>query len=214
MGNYFDNINSLKLTIKVLSGLLVAMILLNLLIAKGLMSVANNKTVVIQVPQVLETGRYAIGADFASKPVYKMWAKVWVDAIANFSYKDIAKKFESIYPFLDPETAYKSKSDIMKFIDFVQKNFITQKFELLDIKVKPIDKKYTKIIVLGKIYRKIGNSPDPLSGLRYVYEFVTYVRNGQIYITSVKTSFFGKLDKNEMDKIKKNKYLNFDQSIQ
>jgi hypothetical protein len=211
---YFDNIDHLKAIVKMLIGVIVAMLIVNIFIAKGLISVANNKTVVIQVPQVLEPGKYAIGASKASEQVYKMWARVWVDSIGTFSYKNIRKKFESIYPFLDPNTVYKSKSDIKKFIDFVERNFISQRFDIESIKVKPINDRYTKIIVVGRFKRTIGKTQDQLSGIRYMYEFTTYINGGQIWIKGIKSSFFGHLDPNEKKALKKNKYLNFDETIQ
>lgn len=211
---YFEKQESYKGFIKILIGIIVALILVNLLIVKSLIGIASNKTIKLTVPQFLESGDYVIGNTFANKNVYKMWSKVWISEIASFSYKDLRERYNSIYPFLDPQTAFKSKSEVMKFIDFVEANFLTQKFELKDLKVTKLKNGYMKIVAYGSIKRTIGKKKDRLSGMRYAYEFITYVRNGQIYINSISSSFYGLVDVREKEKLKANRFVNFEEVIQ
>jgi len=213
MSGFFSGIDAYKRINKILIGVIVGLVLLNLLIVKSLISIASNKTVQISVPQFLEEGNYIIGSTFASENVYKMWVKVWVESMANFSYKDLAEKYEGIYPFLDTQTAFKSKSEIQKFIKFVQTNYITQSFSVEDLKVEKLKGGFVKVTAFGYIKRKIGSRQDKLSGMRYAYEFITYVRNGQLYINSIKTSFYGLTDKNQRDKLTQNKFVNFDEVL-
>jgi len=213
MSGYFSGIEAHKNLNKVLVGIIVGLLLINLLIVKSLIGVASNKTIQISVPQFLESGDYVIGSTFASENVYSMWVKVWTEQMANFSYKDIADKYEGIYPFLDSQTAFKSKSEIKKFIEFAQTNFITQSFKIDDIKVEKLRSGFVKITAFGHIKRKIGSRQDKLSGMRYAYEFTTYVRNGQLYINSIKTSFYGLTDKVQREKLSKNKFVNFDEVL-
>lgn len=211
---YFDKQDHYKNFIKILAGIIVALVIVNLLIVKALIGVASNKTIQIQVPQFMETGEYVIGNTFANENVFKMWTRVWIQDIASFSYKDLRDRYESIYPFLDPETAFKSKSEMVKFIDFVEANFVTQKFDLKDMTITKLSGGYMKIVAYGTIKRSIGKEKDKLSGMRYAYEFVTYVRNGQVYINSISSSFYGLVDVREKEKLKANKFVNFEEVIQ
>ena len=214
MSSYFDKQDGYKNVIKILVGIILSLILLNLLIVKSLINVAENKTIKIQVPQFMETGDYVIGNTFANENVFKMWTKVWIKDIATFSYKDIRSRYDGLYPFLDTETAFKSKSEMLKFIDFVETNFVTQKFDLKDMTLKKLKGGYVKIVAHGSIKRSIGKEKDKLSGMRYAYEFISYVRNGQIYINSLTSSFYGLVDTREKEKLKANKFVNFDEVIQ
>jgi len=211
---YFDKIKKHETFIKILTGIILALIISLLLVVKSLISIASNKTIVVQVPQFMESGNYIIGNTFASESVYKMWGKVWVQDIANFSYQNIRQKYENIYPFLDQQTIYKSKAELLKFIDFVENNFVTQTFKIQDISTKKVPGGYVKIIIRGTVNRKIGGTKDRLNGMRYSYEFLTYVKNGQIYIKSIQTAFFALFDKQQRDKLKDNKFVNFDEVIQ
>lgn len=211
---YFEKQESYKSFIKILIGIVAGLIVLNLLIVKSLINVASNKTIQIQVPQFMESGEYVIGNTFANENVFKMWTKVWIQDIASFSYKDLSSRYESLYPFLDTETAFKSKSEMVKFIKFVETNFITQTFALKDIKLEKMENGYMRITAFGTIKRMIGNEADSLNGMRYSYEFITYVRNGQIYINSINTKFEGLVDVREKQKLKENKFVNFEEVIQ
>ena len=90
---YFDKIKKHETFIKILSGIILALIISLLLVVKSLISVASNKTIVVQVPQFMESGNYIIGNTFASESVYKMWGKFFVQDIANFSYQNIRQKY-------------------------------------------------------------------------------------------------------------------------
>lgn len=212
--SYFDQVEGNKNFIKILLVIIGVLIFVNLLIVKSLISIAENKNIRIQVPQFMESGEYVIGGTSASENVYKMWAKVWTQDVSNFSYKDIEEKYTNLYPFLDANTAHKSKSDILNFISFVKENFIQQKFSVNNVVVKTVEDGFVRITVYGNIYRKIGDSVDELNGMKYSYEYLTYVKNGQIYIKSLKTSFYSLNDKRERDKLKNNSYVNFDDLIQ
>lgn len=214
MEGYFDKQNSHVKFIKILIGIIVSLIIANLLIVGGLISVASNKEVRIQVPQFLENGEYFIGNTQASENVYKMWSRVWINDIANFSYKDLRKKYEGLYPFLDPQTAFQSKSELAKFIKFVEGNYVSQTFDLKTIDVSKVAGGFMKITANGTIKRAIGKEKDDLSGMRYTYEFIAYVKNGQIYINSIKSSFSGLVDVREKEKLKSNEYVNFEEVIQ
>jgi hypothetical protein len=211
---YFEKQESYKGFIKILVGIIAGLVVLNLLIVKSLINVASNKTIQIQVPQFMESGEYVIGNTFANENVFKMWTKVWVQDIATFSYKDLGDRYKSIYPFLDSETGFKSKSEMLKFIQFVESNYITQTFTLKDIKVDKMENGYMKMTAYGTIKRMIGNETDSLSGMRYSYEFITYVRNGQVYINSISSKFEGLVDVREKEKLKENKFVNFEEVIQ
>jgi len=211
---YFEKTENYKGFIKILVGIIVGLILLNLLIVKSLINIAENKNIRIQVPQFMESGEYVIGNTFANENVYKMWVKVWIEDIATFSYKNIRKKYKDLFPFLDPQTAFKSKSEMIKFITFVENNFISQKFKLKNIEVTKLKGGYVKITAFGTIKREIGNRKDSLNGMRYSYEFICYVRNGQIYINSITSSFYGLVDLKSKDQLRSNKFVNFDEVIQ
>jgi hypothetical protein len=161
----------------------------------------------------MSSGKYRVGATFASPEVYRMWGKVWLDELSNFAYGNVREKYSNIYPFLDPQTAYKSKTDLEKFISFVEENYLTQSFKADDIITREMPGGYTNIVVNGTLKRFIGNSEDQLSGLKYSYEFLTYVKNGQIYIKSIKTSFYAAMDRDQSKIIKGNKFVNFDENL-
>jgi len=212
--SFFNQIESNKSFIKILLGVIGAQLVLIAFLAKGYINVIQNKTVVIEVPQFMESGKYIIGNTFASDNTYRMWAKVWVQDIANFSYQNIREKYQNIYPFLDKDTARKSKSDLIRFIEFVEDNAISQTFKVSEVKTKDLPGGYKKIIVYGTVNRKIGSSDDQLNGMRYAYEFITYVKSGQIYIKSIKTSFYSLSDNRQRDKLKENSFVNFEDNIQ
>ena len=204
---YFEQVKEAGKNTNILLGIIGVLVLVNLLIVKGLIGVAQNKTVVIQVPGMMEKGKYMIGSSFASDNVYRMWVRIWVDSIGTFSYENVKKKYEEIYPFLDTQTSISSKANILKFISFVETNFISQKFRLSDITIKDLPGGYKKIIAYGTVYRKIGGSEDLLSGMKYAYEFITYVKNGSIFIKSINTSFYAINSPDQKKIIKKNHYI-------
>lgn len=212
--SYFEKEDSLKLIIKWLVGALIMVFIVLILLCKALIDVAENKTVVVQVPQWLESGEYVIGATQASENVFRMWVDIWVKLIGTFSYKDIEQKYDAIMPFIDTQTAFKNKSEIMRFIDFVQKNFITQRFSTETIKVDKVAGGYYKITAFGTINRQIGDTDDQINGLRYSYTFLCYVRNGQIYIKSINSAFFGLGDSESRKQLKLNQFVHFDEVLQ
>ena len=214
MSQYFDNIANLKNFIKILLGIIGAMLIINLLLVKSLISLSSNKDIVLQVPQFLEKGKYYIGATFASENVYKMWSRIWIESLANFSYKDIRKKYKEVYPFLDPQTAFKNKTELLKFIDFVEQNFITQKFKITRMDTKRLQGGYVQVKVIGKLTRIIGNKEDELSGIDYIYTITAYTKNGQIYINSIKSKFGAMGAGNNKRKLKQNKYINFKKTME
>jgi len=214
MSGHFNKLEKKESTIKILVGVIVFQLILNAFIVKGYIGVIQNKTINIQVPEFMESGKYVIGNTFASDNTYKMWAKVWTEDIANFSYQNIREKYQNLFPFLDRNTARKSKSGLMRFISFVEDNSISQSFKISEIKTKDLPGHYKKITVYGTVNRKIGASNDQLNGMRYAYEYITYVQSGQIYIKSIKTSFYSLSDQRQKDKLKENTFVNFEDTIQ
>ena len=210
---YFDKIEGQKNVIKILVGIIGFLLIVNLISIKALISLSSNKTIDITVPNFMESGKYKIGSTFASPDVYKMWAKVWVDDIGNFSYGNIRDKYQNLYPFMDPQTIYQSKTNINVFIDFVERNYLSQTYKTEDIVIKDVPGGYTSIIVTGTMKRLVGNSEDQLSGLKFSYEFLTYVKNGQIYIKDLKTSFYAALQRDQNKIISDNKFVNFDETL-
>ena len=193
---YFDKEKTYTLAIKVLAGFVISLIIVILILVRSYINIASNKTVIVQVPQILPPGEYGIGADAASENVFAMWSRIWV------------------MPFIDAQTAYKSKSDILSFIKFVKANFITQEFKLNDIKVERVSGNYYKVTAFGTINRMIGQSEDQLNGMRYAYTFLCYVRNGNIYIKSINSSFFGLNDVKTQEQLKFNKFVHFEEVLQ
>jgi len=208
--SYFETIKKTEKQNKIFLAIIGVMILLNLIAFKSVFSIASNKTIQIVVPQYLESGKYVIGANFASRNVYKMWAKIWIEDLANFSYKDINKKYEDIYPFLAPTTAIETKAKMLNLIKYVQSNFITQTFDIKDIYVSKKGK-FTKIEVRGVLNRKIGLKKDPLSNIDYAYVIYTYIKNGQIFIQNIKSYVLNLKDHFTEKKLKDNKYVNFEE---
>ena len=211
---YFDKEKTYTLAIKVLAGFVISLIIVLLILVRSYINIASNKTVIVQVPQILPPGEYGIGADAASENVFAMWSRIWVQQIGSFSYKDVDGRYESLMPFIDAQTAYKSKSDILSFIKFVKANFITQEFKLNDIKVERVSGNYYKVTAFGTINRMIGQSEDQLNGMRYAYTFLCYVRNGNIYIKSINSSFFGLNDVKTQEQLKFNKFVHFEEVLQ
>ncbi|MFL1706546.1 TraE/TraK family type IV conjugative transfer system protein [Campylobacter sp. MOP7] len=212
--SYFEKEGSLKFIIKWLIGVIAVLFIVLILVIKSLIDVASNKVVHIQVPQFMESGQYVIGATSASPEVFKMWAKVWVQSIGTFSYTNVDKQFNDIMPFLDAQTAYKNKADIMKFLEFVKTNFITQRFNVENIKVDQVAGGYFKVTAFGTINRQVGKAEDQLNGMRYSYTFLCYVRNGHIYIQSISSAFFGLNDSNARKQLKMNQFVHFDEVLQ
>jgi hypothetical protein len=210
--NYFDKEQKNENIVKILLSIIVGLLIVNMLAFKSVINIASNKTISIQVPQLVESGEYVIGSSFASNNVYKMWTRIWLDQIANFSYKNIKERTEFLYPFLDPETAFKNKGKLEEFKDFVENNFITQKFELKDILITDFNDGYKQIFAYGTIHRKIGKKDDKLNGIGYVYEFILFVRNGQIYINSLSAKILPK-DLSEKKKLNQIDSVYFEKEI-
>lgn len=210
-GNYFEDLKNQTGKNKVLLGIIGGLLIVNLIVFKGLLDVASNKTVVFQVPNYLEPGEYVIGSTFANQNIFKMWSKVWITEIANFSYKDVREKVGSIMEFLAPETAYKNKSQLLKFIDFIEANFITQSFAPDNYDIKEMAKKgFYSISWEGTLKRTIGTKNDPVSNIKYKYEFICYVKNGQIYIHSLKTDVADFNEGNNRKILKENEFINYE----
>lgn len=209
MNSYFEDLKNQATKNKVLLFIIGALLIVNLVTIRGLLGVASNKTVVFQVPNYLESGEYVIGSTFANENIFKMWSKVWITELANFSYKDVREKVENIMSFLAPETVYENKAKLLEFIEFIEANFITQSFKPDNYTFKELSKKgFYSISWEGFLHREIGMKNDPLSDLKYKYEFVTYVKNGQIYIHSLRTDFANLKDVTH--KIKDNEFINYE----
>jgi len=210
--SFFDKEKENKRVIWILAGLNVFLLLIVLFAFKAYINVAQNKTIVVTVPKTMDSGRYVIGNTQASPNVYKMWVKVWINEIGNFSYKNVNKVIAQIYPFLDPITAIDSKAKLQQFINFVKQNYITQSFVLNKITYKRLPRGYVEVTGIGKVYRKIGLKKDPLSGFVYKYRFILYTRNGSIWIRSLDVQMAKDkkdFDFNKKKELKNNDYVNF-----
>ena len=161
------------------------LILLNLFTVKGLISVAENKTVVVQVPQVMEAGNYSIGANDVSNNVLTMWAKVWTAEIGNYNYKNIDKKVAGILPFFGGAELMKSKAALRRFITQVTSNYLSARSTVQSTTVERINSKYKKVSVVVKQERFVGRKHDSLSNANFIYEYTVFARNGQVYIENL-----------------------------
>ena len=90
--NYFEEVKTQVAKNKIFMIIIGAMFLINIIAIKGLVSVSANKTVNLSVPTFLEGGEYVIGSSFANDKTYKMWTKLWISELANFSYKDVRER--------------------------------------------------------------------------------------------------------------------------
>jgi len=210
---FFDKKNESSGATKILLGLLLLNTVANVFMFKSVIKVSENMNVIVSVPPSLDVGKYYIGSNTASKNVYQVWSRVWFNEIATFSYKNIRKKIEFIEPFLDRDTLFESKAELDEMVLSVEKNFITQKFEIADYSTKRLDKKYVEITARGTLYRKIGLKQDELNGIPYKYTIIAYSKHGSVYIKNL-SSFVDKTNVSTTKKIlKSNKYLNFDKFI-
>ncbi len=207
------NENRFNSTTKILIGIVIAMLILNLLAFRSILSISSNKTILIQVPQVLESGKYAIGSTFASNNVYRMWTRLWIESLANFSYLNVEKRVSDIYPYLAPETAFKNKSNLLTFISAMKQNYVTQKYNIQDIFISNEPKGFKKIVVYGKIYRTIGGKKDTVYGSNYVYEIIAFVRNGQVYIKNLNAHLATIKDSNLKQKLLNDKRVDYSNEI-
>jgi len=211
MNKYFDGSKNQEKTIKILIGIIVFEAIINIVMFKSVLNIAGDKTFKFEVPSFLETGEYAIGTTFASEKVYKMWTKIWVEEISNFSHKDIRERMSSIIDFLDPKTAYKNKAELLKFVDFVEQNFISQSFssDRFDFE-KTAKKGYYKVSWTGTLKRQIGLKKDPMTGLKYTYSFTCFTRNGQIYINNLSLKRTDEGQHRVKKFLKENEFVNYD----
>lgn len=208
--SYFEELKNQSSKNKVFLVVIGGLLLVNLLEFKGLMSIAANKNINIQVPQFMEHGQYEIGSTYASESVYKMWAKTWVYDIGNYSYQDIDTKVADIYPFLASETAFDNKAKLVDFADFVKNNFVTQSYDISDIKIHE-EGDYHIIETVGTLKRTIGKREDDLSGLKYTYKLTCFARNGQIWIKNMETYITDKeKDVNLQKNLDNNSFVSFD----
>lgn len=210
--NYFEEVKTQVAKNKIFMIIIGAMFIINIIAIKGLVSVSANKTVNLSVPTFLEGGEYVIGSSFANDKTYKMWTKLWISELANFSYKDVRERVGHIIEFLAPETAYKNKADLLDFISFIEKNFITQSFRAEDFKIKKLDGGYVEIKWKGNLTRKVGLKESELSNLDYTYTFVCFVRNGQIYIHSLKSQLSTPGEKIVRDRLKQNDFIDYNET--
>ena len=210
---YFDKTKKQGTTINILLSIVGILILLNLLAFKMVANIAENKTINIQVPAFMDTGEYIIGNTRATDNVYKMWGRIWMDQLANYSYKDIEERIKYIEPFLSASTMFKNKAKLKELSSFVRQNFLTQTFKTKEVDVKKLPRGFVKIIAKGTIYRTVGLKEDKINGIPYTYEIIAFTRNGQVYIKNVKSFITTVKDVNIEKKLKSNPYVDFDQVI-
>lgn len=211
MDKYFDSSENKNVIIKILLGIIIVMMVINIGMFKSVLSVAGDKTFKFEVPSFLESGEYSIGTTFASEKVYKMWTKIWVEEMSNFSHKDVRERVSNVMDFLAPATAYKNKADLLEFVDFVEDNFVSQKFSPETFTIEETDKKgYFDIEWTGKLTREIGLKENSLAGLRYTYTFTCFTRNGQIYINNVELSQTDGKDSKTKKRLKENRFVNYE----
>lgn len=210
---YFDKTKKQGTTINILLSIIGILILLNLLAFKMVANIAENKTINIQVPAFMDSGDYVIGNTRATDNVYKMWGRIWMDQLANYSYKDIDQRIKYIEPFLATSTMFKNKAKLKELSAFVRQNFLTQEFKTTDISIKKLSKGFVKIIAKGTIYRTVGLKKDKINGIPYTYEIVAFTRNGQVYIKNVKSFITTVRDSSIERKLKNNPYVDFDNII-
>ena len=212
MGN-FDKIRREKKHLNILYILIFFLVFVVLFMAKGLISVSSNKTVVVQVPQIMEAGEYRIGALSSSESVYKMWSKVWINEIGNFDYGNVRKKVTSLFPFLGGDSVIDSKSKLIKFISFNEKNFITQNANIKDIMFEQLRDGFVKVTVLVNLHKKIGKKVDAFSGMLFAYELTLFTRNGQVYISGISTKLANSNDPAIRSKLKALGSVNLNESL-
>jgi len=210
---YFDKTKKQGTTINILLSIIGILLLLNLLAFKMVANIAENKTINIQVPAFMDTGDYVIGNTRATENVYKMWGRIWMDQLANYSYKDIDERIKYIEPFLAKSTMFKNKAKLKELASFVRQNFLTQTFKTKDLSVKKLRKGYVKVTARGTIYRTVGLKKDKINGIPYTYEIIAFTRNGQVYIKNVKSFITTVRDSSIERKLKNNPYVNFDKII-
>lgn len=211
MENYFDKSEKQANTIKILIGIILLMLIINIGMFKSVLSIAGDKTFKFEVPSFLETGEYAIGTTFASKKVYKMWTKIWVKEMANFSHKDVRERTSNVIDFLAPKTAYKNKAQLLEFVDFVEENFVSQEFSPNDFEFNKTDKEgYYEVKWSGRLKRQIGLKSTPLTGLKYTYIFTCFARNGQIYIHNVNLERTDDKDVKIQRLLESNEFVNYE----
>lgn len=209
--NYFDNLKNQDTKSKTYLAIIAGLLIVNLLEFKGLMTIASNKEVHLQVPQFMEKGDYVIGSTYASKNVYSMWARTWIKDLGNYSYENIDQKIKDIYPFLDGATAFENKSKLLEFASFVKNNFVTQSYDIEDIKVTEANDGYMIVETVGTLKRQIGKKEDELSGLKYTYKLICFARNGQIWIKNMETYITEQQKSVTLQKkLDQNSFVNFD----
>jgi len=211
--SYFESVKNQAAVLKILIGVIAAMLLLNLVAFKMVASIAENKVINIQVPPTMDSGNYVIGSSGASDEIYKMWGRIWFDQLTTFSYKNIDEKIKYIEPFLDEQTIFKSKADLKEMAQDIKTNFITQEFRINKYQVARLPKGYVEIRAKGKLNKKIGLKKDKLYGIPFEYVIVAYTRNGQVYIKSLDSYIIKIKDDNVARKLKNNPYVNFDEVI-
>lgn len=211
-GNYFEDLKNQAGKNKVLLTVIGGLLVVNLVAIKSLVAVSSNKTVNIQVPQLMEPGSYMIDSTTASEKVFKMWTKLWVQELSNFSYKDVRVKITNVMDYLDPATAFKNKAELISFIEFVETNYITQSFQINPATFRFTDLKngYYKISWAGDLKREIGMEVDKLSNLEYKYSFICFVKNGQIFIKNMTMDLNRPGDPAIKKVLEENTYINYE----
>jgi len=211
--SYFEKTKNTDGQVKILVGIVIVLILLNVVAFKMVANIAENKTIQINVPSYLDDGKYIIGSDQSTKNVYKMWGRVWFEQISNFSYKNVEERLAFIEPFLDKKTMFQSKSQLDSLVRNVKENFITQTFEIKDYTVDRLKKGYVEIKATGKLYRKVGLRQDELSGINFGYSIIAYTKHGNVLIKSIKSFVDNTNDSKTRRMLEDNKYIDFDKFL-
>jgi len=212
-GKFFEREKNQAATMKVLLGVIVALLLMLLVAFKMVVDIAGNKEITISVPQYIDPGDYVIGTHRSSDNVYKMWGRVWLQELTNFNYKNIDEKIKFIAPFLTDKTVFKNKASLKELVQTIKENFVSQKFKIEKYRIKHLKKGYVKIIADGKLYRTVGLRKDKLNGVPFRYEIIAYTRNGQVYIKSLDSYIKQASEGDNRRKLEKNPYVNFDDII-
>ena len=210
--SFFEKGQKNDSAVKILMGVVVLLILLDIAAFRMVSNIAENKTISINVPSYMDTGDYVIGARSSTNNVYEMWGRVWFEQLSNFSYKDVRGKIDFIKPFLDRKTMFESKAELEELVMSVERNFISQRFDIKSYEVKRLNGagNFVEIIAHGSLFRTVGLRSDELNGIPYAYSIVAYTRHGQVIIKNLK-SFVDKTGSQDTKKLlKNNTYINFD----